>query len=77
MQHPRTGEAYALKYIDKARCIEMKAVENIIAERKLLEEISSTFVVNLRYAFQDAINMYMVSFEGADLILFQLPRLSI
>ncbi|KAL3902059.1 MAG: hypothetical protein SGCHY_000093 [Lobulomycetales sp.] len=60
VQHPRTGEAYALKYIDKARCIEMKAVENIIAERKLLEEISSTFVVNLRYAFQDAINMYMV-----------------
>lgn len=38
----------------------MRAVENIIGERFLLEEITSKFVVNLRYAFQDNENMYMI-----------------
>lgn len=51
---------YALKYINKEKCIKMKAVHNIIQERKLLEEIKNNFVVNLQYAFQDDENMFMV-----------------
>lgn len=51
---------YALKYINKDKCIKMKAVENIIQERKLLEEVEHPFMVNLRYAFQDDENMFMV-----------------
>ncbi len=39
---------YALKYINKAKCIRMRAVSNIIQERRLLEEIESPFVCNLR-----------------------------
>jgi serine/threonine kinase 32 len=39
---------YALKYINKAKCIKMRAVSNIIQERRLLEEIESPFVCNLR-----------------------------
>ncbi|KAG5460643.1 MAG: hypothetical protein BJ554DRAFT_7278, partial [Olpidium bornovanus] len=38
----------------------MKAVENIIQERRLLEEIDFGLVCNLRYAFQDDENMFMV-----------------
>ncbi len=38
----------------------MRAVSNIIQERRLLEEIDSPFVCNLRYAFQDDENMFMV-----------------
>lgn len=33
---------------------------NIIQERRLLEEIDSPFVCNLRYAFQDDENLFMV-----------------
>jgi serine/threonine kinase 32 len=51
---------YALKYINKKKCIEMHAVDNIIQERKLLEEIEYPLIVNLRYAFQDDENMFMV-----------------
>ena len=60
VQHKQTKNLYALKYINKAKCIKMRAVSNIIQERRLLEEIDSPFVCNLRYAFQDDENMFMV-----------------
>ena len=50
---------YALKYINKEQCIKMKAVHNIIQERKLLEDINNNFIVNLQFAFQDSENMFM------------------
>lgn len=39
MEHKRSKQLYALKYIDKAKCIKQKAVANIIQERRLLEEV--------------------------------------
>ncbi|PWN51272.1 kinase-like protein [Violaceomyces palustris] len=60
VQHKQTKDLYALKYINKQKCIKMKAVSNIIQERRLLEEIESPFICNLRYAFQDDENMFMV-----------------
>ncbi|KAJ3024313.1 UNVERIFIED_CONTAM: hypothetical protein HDU68_008246 [Siphonaria sp. JEL0065] len=60
VQHKNTKLKYALKYIDKKMCVEMKAVDCIIQERFLLEEIQSPFTCNLRYAFQDDENMFMV-----------------
>ncbi|KAG1875494.1 kinase-like domain-containing protein [Suillus subalutaceus] len=60
VEHKRSKKLYALKYIDKARCIKQKAVANIIQERRLLEEIDHAFIVNLRYAFQDDENCFFV-----------------
>ncbi|KAF8962727.1 kinase-like domain-containing protein [Flammula alnicola] len=60
VEHKRSKQLYALKYIDKARCIRQKAVANIIQERRLLEEIDHPFIVNLRYAFQDDENCFFV-----------------
>ncbi|RKP01217.1 hypothetical protein CXG81DRAFT_866, partial [Caulochytrium protostelioides] len=60
VQHRGTHQIYALKYINKAKCTKMKAVDNIIQERKLLEEIQNNFVCNMRYAFQDDENLFMV-----------------
>jgi serine/threonine kinase 32 len=39
VEHKRSKQLYALKYIDKARCLRQKAVANIIQERRLLEEV--------------------------------------
>lgn len=39
VQHKQTRDLYALKYINKAKCVKMKAVANIIQERRLLEEV--------------------------------------
>lgn len=60
VQHKQTKALYALKYINKQRIVAQRAVSNIIQERRLLEEIDSPFVCNLRYAFQDDENLFMV-----------------
>jgi len=54
----------------------MKAIQNIMRERALLEEIEHPFIVNLRFAFQDDENMFMVLdlMIGGDL-RFHLERL--
>ena len=39
MEHKKTKKLYALKYIDKARCLKQKAVANVLQERRLLEEV--------------------------------------
>jgi serine/threonine kinase 32 len=55
----------------------MRAVENVISERRLLENIHCDFIVNLRYAFQDDENLFMILdlMLGGDL-RFHLERLS-
>ncbi|KAG0181692.1 hypothetical protein DFQ28_011728 [Apophysomyces sp. BC1034] len=60
VQHKGTGRRFALKYISKDACIQLKMINNIISERKLLEEIDHPLVVNLRYAFQDEQHLFMV-----------------
>ncbi|KAH7907274.1 kinase-like domain-containing protein [Hygrophoropsis aurantiaca] len=60
VEHKRSKNLYALKYIEKAKCIKQRAVANIIQERRLLEEIDHPFIVNLRYAFQDDENCFFV-----------------
>ncbi len=76
VQHKTTKQLYALKYINKSKCIQMKAVENIISERKILEQIDCNLIVNMRYAFQDEDNLFMVLdlMLGGDL-RFHLDRL--
>ncbi|KAI0255083.1 kinase-like protein [Lactifluus subvellereus] len=60
VEHKRSKKLYALKYIDKQRCIKQKSVANVIQERRLLEEVDHPFLVNLRYAFQDDDNCFFV-----------------
>ncbi|KAH8832585.1 kinase-like domain-containing protein [Flagelloscypha sp. PMI_526] len=76
VQHKQTQELYALKYINKPKCVKMKAVPNVIQERRLLEEIDHAYIVNLRYAFQDDENCFFVIdlMLGGDL-RFHLERL--
>ena len=42
VEHKKSKQLYALKYIDKAKCIKQKAIANIVQERRLLEEVSSS-----------------------------------
>lgn len=49
VEHKRSKQLYALKYIDKAKCIKQKAVANIIQERRLLEEVCATPPTNATF----------------------------
>jgi serine/threonine kinase 32 len=65
----KTKANYALKYIDKKKCIEEHATYNMFRERIVLELLSHPYIVNLKYAFQDDDNLFMVLdlAEGGDL----------
>ncbi|CEG66939.1 Putative AGC protein kinase [Rhizopus microsporus] len=60
VQHKIDRSEYALKYISKSKCIELNAVRNILTERVILELLDHPLIVNLRYAFQDDENLFMV-----------------
>ncbi|KAG0185205.1 hypothetical protein DFQ28_009714 [Apophysomyces sp. BC1034] len=60
VRHVHRHELYALKCISKEQCIRMNAIRNIVRERTILEHLDHPLVCNMRFAFQDAWNMYMV-----------------
>jgi len=51
---------YALKILKKSEVIYLKQVEHVKTEKKILEEISHPFIVNLMGAFQDDKNLYLM-----------------
>ena len=51
---------YAMKYMSKEKCIEKKALSNVINEQKILMMLRHNFIVNLWFAFQDQEDMFMV-----------------
>jgi serine/threonine protein kinase len=55
-----TKQKYALKYINKKKCIKKQSVRNIFRERIILERCDHPFIINLQFAFQDDEHMFMV-----------------
>ncbi|KAJ3229085.1 hypothetical protein HDU81_005670 [Chytriomyces hyalinus] len=60
VEHKKTKVRYALKYINKAEVAELGLANNMLRERKLLQECDNPFICNLRYAFQDDMHLLMV-----------------
>jgi serine/threonine kinase 32 len=60
VQKKDTKEKFALKYINKKKCIKKQSVKNIFRERVILERCDHPFIINLQYAFQDYEHMFMV-----------------
>ena len=54
------SQFYALKILKKAEVIYLKQVDHVKTEKKILEEITHPFIVNLVGAFQDDKNLYLV-----------------
>ena len=69
VEHKLTKEKYALKYINKRKCIDQKSTKNIYRERVLLQDLAHPLLVNLKYAFQDDENLFFIIdyAQGGDL----------
>ena len=52
VQKKNTKKMYAMKYMNKAMCIENDAVRNVFREMELLQQLSHPFIVNLWFTFQ-------------------------
>jgi serine/threonine protein kinase len=55
-----TGNIFAMKVIRKDNVVKRNAVEHTMAENKILKHINHPFLVNLKYAFQTKLHLYMV-----------------
>ncbi|KAI9205400.1 uncharacterized protein BJ171DRAFT_423179 [Polychytrium aggregatum] len=64
-----TGDYYAIKVLKKADMIAKNQVMNIKAERMILTQLDSPYVVKLYYSFQSKDNLYLVMeyLNGGDL----------
>ena len=59
-QASKGDEFFALKILKKSEVIYLKQVEHVKTEKKILEEISHPFIVNLVGAFQDEKNLFLM-----------------
>ena len=55
-----TKKYYALKEMSKAKIISKRSVHSVLNERSLLSVHTHMFIVNMKYAFQDRENLYLV-----------------
>jgi len=64
-----------MKEMAKARILAKKSVNSVLNERRLLSMLKHPFIVNMKYAFQDRDNLYLVMdlLTGGDL-RFQLGK---
>lgn len=51
-QYRRTKKHYALKYMNKRRCVQHMVADSVLRELDLLAHLSHPFIVNLWFAFQ-------------------------
>ena len=63
--HIKSNKEYAMKEMLKARVMHKDSVESVMKELEFLRRIDqndphSKFIVNVKYAFHDADNMYLV-----------------
>lgn len=56
-----TGHVYAMKVLKKSEVVRRRQVEHTKAERRIMGGIQHPFVVALRFAFQTADKLYMVT----------------
>ena len=43
---------YAMKYMNKAQCLQKEAIKNVVREMSILRHLEHPFLVNLWYSFE-------------------------
>jgi len=60
VKEKNNGRMLAMKVLNKRKVVDMGQVDNIMIERRVLEQINHPFFVNLHYAFQTKDKLYLV-----------------
>ncbi|CAI2366352.1 unnamed protein product [Moneuplotes crassus] len=63
-----TKKQFALKMMNKAKIVKKNSVNSTLNERELLAQLKHPFIINMHYAFQDKVHLYIVTdlIEGGD-----------
>uniref|UniRef100_A0A1A8MHW3 Serine/threonine kinase 32A n=1 Tax=Nothobranchius pienaari TaxID=704102 RepID=A0A1A8MHW3_9TELE len=60
VQKKDTKKMYAMKYMNKLKCVERNEVRNVLKEMQIMQNLEHPFLVNFWYSFQDEEDMFMV-----------------
>uniref|UniRef100_A0A2K5EVV5 non-specific serine/threonine protein kinase n=1 Tax=Aotus nancymaae TaxID=37293 RepID=A0A2K5EVV5_AOTNA len=76
VQKKDTGHVYAMKILRKADMLEKEQVGHIRAERDVLVEADSLWVVKMLYSFQDKLNLYLIMefLPGGDMMTLLIKK---
>ena len=76
VQKKDTGHVYAMKILRKADTVEKEQLGHIRAERDILVEAESLWVVKMFYSFQDKLNLYLIMefLPGGDMMTLLIKK---
>lgn len=60
VRHRSTGRIFAMKILRKDQLIQSNQIAHTKTERQVLEDISSPFIISLRYAFQTRNKLFLI-----------------
>ncbi|KAL2945217.1 Serine/threonine-protein kinase CBK1 [Bienertia sinuspersici] len=60
VREKKSGSIYAMKKLKKSEMLSRGQVEHVKAERNLLAEVASQYIVKLYYSFQDSDYLYLI-----------------
>src|SRR5574343_2016216 len=58
--HKKSSRIFAIKEMQKIRIVKKNSVASVLNERSLLAMLKHPFIVNMQYAFQDYLNLFLV-----------------
>lgn len=61
VQSKKTNRVYAMKVLEKNKVIENRQVEHTKIERDLLVRTKCPFIIDIKFAFQDSENLYIIT----------------
>jgi len=61
VEKKNSRQMYAMKYMQKSRCIERDALKNVLREMEILTTLEHPFLVNLWFSFQGMHNYKIFS----------------
>lgn len=69
VKHKVSGSAYALKIQKKIEIIKFKQVPGVLREKKVMETLEHSFIINMVNSFKDGSNLFMVltMYQGGEL----------
>ncbi len=69
VKYEKTNKIYAMKILDKKKVIESGQIEHTKIERDLLVNVNCPFIVDIKFAFQDKDNLYIITefMQGGEL----------
>ena len=76
VQKKDMGHVYAMKILRKADTVEKEQLGHIRAERDILVEAESLWVVKMFYSFQDKLNLYLIMefLPGGDMMTLLIKK---